>query len=55
MNLKGIVPPLVTPFAEGEEIDVRALRADVEYMVEEAAIDGIVVGVARGRAHPEYR
>ena len=51
MNLTGIIPPMVTPFTEDEEIDESAVRADVEYMVEEAAVEGIVVGGSTGEGH----
>lgn len=51
MDLSGIVPPMVTPFAEDEELDEAALRADVEYMVEEARVPGIVVGGSTGEGH----
>jgi 4-hydroxy-tetrahydrodipicolinate synthase len=51
MELRGILPPLVTPFRPGEEIDELALRADVRYMVEQAQVDGLVVGGSTGEGH----
>lgn len=51
MNLSGIVPPMVTPFDENEELDQDALRADVEFMIEEAGVSGIVVGGSTGEGH----
>ena len=51
MHLSGIVPPMVTPFGEEEGLDEAALRAEVEYMIEEANVPGIVVGGSTGEGH----
>lgn len=51
MNLRGIVPPMVTPFDADEELDEGALRAEVAYMVEEARVPGLVVGGSTGEGH----
>ena len=50
-QIAGIVPPLVTPFAEDEELDEAALRADVRYMIEQASVHGLVVGGSTGEGH----
>lgn len=50
-SLGGIVPPLVTPFGADEEIDERALRADVRFMIERAHAHGLVVGGSTGEGH----
>jgi 4-hydroxy-tetrahydrodipicolinate synthase len=34
LDLHGIIPPLVTPFTDDEEIDADALRREVRYMVD---------------------
>jgi 4-hydroxy-tetrahydrodipicolinate synthase len=48
-SLTGVLPPLVTPFREGdEEIDEPALRQEIRYMVDEAKVKGIVVGGSTG-------
>ena len=51
MKLKGILPPMVTPFTADEEIDIAALRADVEYMIESVSVPGVVVGGSTGEGH----
>lgn len=50
-RLTGIVPPLVTPFTRNEEIDEGAVRAEVQYMVEEVHVHGLVVGGSTGEGH----
>ena len=50
-QIAGIVPPLVTPFTEEEEVDEAALRADVRYMIEQAGVHGLVVGGSTGEGH----
>ena len=49
-ELRGIIPPMVTPFAADETLDEAALRADVRYMIE-AGVRGIVVGGSTGEGH----
>ena len=51
MNIKGIVPPMVTPFGADEELDEGALRDDIDYMIEEAGVPAIVVGGSTGEGH----
>jgi 4-hydroxy-tetrahydrodipicolinate synthase len=50
-QIAGIVPPMVTPFDEHEEIDQRALRTDVHYLIEEAGVHGLAVGGSTGEGH----
>jgi len=47
----GIVPPMVTPFDAEGEIDERALRADVRYLIEQAGVHGLAVGGSTGEGH----
>ncbi len=49
--IRGILPPLTTPFDEEEEIDEKALRAEVRYLIEVAQVHGLVVGGSTGEGH----
>ena len=51
MELRGIIPPLVTPFRPDETLDEEALRAEVRYMIEQASVHGIVIGGSTGEGH----
>lgn len=48
MNIQGIVPPMTTPFDASEAIDEAALRAEVSYLIETAAVHGLAVGGSTG-------
>ncbi len=50
-RLRGIIPPLTTPFDENENIDEDMLRAEVRYMIDQAHVAGIVVGGSTGEGH----
>ncbi len=50
-SLFGIIPPMVTPFDDREELDVAALAADVEYLIEGAGVHGLAVGGSTGEGH----
>lgn len=50
-ELRGIIPPLVTPFDVNEEINEAALQAEVRYMIVEAGVHGVVVGGSTGEGH----
>ncbi|MEM7113778.1 MAG: dihydrodipicolinate synthase family protein [Chloroflexota bacterium] len=50
-QLYGVVPPMTTPFDQREEIDTVALRAEVNYLIEEAGVHGIAVGGSTGEGH----
>lgn len=50
-KIAGVVPPLVTPFTEDEELDLEALRAEIRYMVDVAGVHGIAIGGSTGEGH----
>jgi 4-hydroxy-tetrahydrodipicolinate synthase len=48
LDVRGIIPPMVTPFKPGtEEIDVKAIYEEVEYLIQ-AGVHGICVGGSTG-------
>ncbi|NLF02366.1 MAG: dihydrodipicolinate synthase family protein [Anaerolineales bacterium] len=49
--IRGIVPPLTTPFDEREELDEATLRAEARYLIEEAHVHGLAVGGSTGEGH----
>ncbi|WP_417722098.1 dihydrodipicolinate synthase family protein [Salipiger sp.] len=49
-DLKGIIPPLVTPFTADETIDEAALRANVRFMMRKG-VHGICLGGSTGEGH----
>ncbi len=49
--LRGIIPPMVTPFAEDESLDVAALQREVRWLIEEAGVHGLAVGGSTGEGH----
>ena len=51
MEIRGIVPPMATPFAADESVDEAALRAEIRYLIEEAAVHGLAVGGSTGEGH----
>lgn len=50
-TIRGIVPPMVTPFDSREEVDEAALRAEVRYLIKEAGVHGLAVGGSTGEGH----
>ncbi len=50
-EIQGIVPPMVTPFSTDGEVDTRAIRADVDYLIEEASVHGLAVCGSTGEGH----
>ncbi len=50
-KIRGIIPPLVTPFREDGTIDEQAHRAEVRYMVERAGVHGLAVCGSTGEGH----
>ncbi len=46
-KLQGVIPPIVTPFQENEEIDLDATRREVKYLLT-TGIDGISAGGSTG-------
>ena len=49
-RIYGIVPPMVTPFGEDEEIEEEAFRQEVRYLVE-VGVHGLAVGGSTGEGH----
>ncbi len=49
-QLRGILPPMVTPFDHNEEVDTRALAADVDFLLD-AGVQGVTVGGSTGAGH----
>ncbi len=49
--LRGIIPPMVTPFAEDESLDLAALQQEVRWLIEEAGVHGLAVGGSTGEGH----
>lgn len=45
--VSGIVPPMVTPFTSADEVDERALRDEVEYLLD-CGVDGLCVTGSTG-------
>jgi len=50
-ELHGIIPPMVTPFAEDGELDEQLHRADVRYLIEQAGVDGLAVCTSTGEGY----
>lgn len=49
--IKGIIPPMVTPFRPDGSIDEGALRADTRYLIETAGAHGLAVCGSTGEGH----
>lgn len=49
-HLKGIIPPLVTPFTTSGDIDEKALRGEIKFMLDEG-VHGICVGGSTGEGY----
>lgn len=50
-SIRGIIPPLVTPFREDGTIDEQLHRKEVRYMVESAKVHGLAVCGSTGEGH----
>src|SRR4051794_36899384 len=46
-RMSGVIPPMITPFAEDDTIARALLRTETEYMLE-AGVSGLVVAGSRG-------
>ena len=46
-RIEGIIPPMVTPFDDAEELDLKALADEVDYLVG-AGVHGLAVGGSTG-------
>ena len=51
MTIKGIIPPMATPFAADETVDEGLLRAELEYLISSAGVHGVAVGGSTGEGH----
>ena len=49
--LQGIIPPMATPFAADESLDLAALQREVRWLIEEAGVHGLAVGGSTGEGH----
>ncbi len=49
-QLKGIIPPMATPFDAKGEVDEAAFRSEVRYLLE-AGVHGLAVGGSTGEGH----
>ncbi len=49
--LRGIIPPMVTPFAADESPDLASLQREVRWLIEEAGVHGLAVGGSTGEGH----
>ena len=50
-KIRGIVPPMVTPFTEDQQVDESALELDVNYLIETAEVHGLAVCGSTGEGH----
>ncbi|HEX4214101.1 MAG TPA: dihydrodipicolinate synthase family protein [Candidatus Dormibacteraeota bacterium] len=50
LDLKGVIPPLVTPFDRNEDIDEGAFRDEVRYCLD-AGVHGLTVSGSTGEGH----
>ena len=50
-HIRGIVPPMVTPFRSDSTIDEDALRAETRYLIETAGVHGLAVCGSTGEGH----
>lgn len=50
-EVRGIIPPLVTPFTADEELDLPAFRAEVQYQLSLNGVRGLTIGGSTGEGH----
>lgn len=50
-NIRGIIPPMVTPFQTDGTIDEDALRRETRYLIETARVHGLAVCGSTGEGH----
>ena len=50
-SIRGIVPPLTTPFDANEDISEHTLRAEVRHLIERVGVHGLAVGGSTGEGH----
>ena len=49
-NLRGVIPPATTPFTREGEVDLGAMKAQVNWLIEQG-VHGIAVGGSTGEGH----
>lgn len=49
-DLKGIMPPMTTPFDKAEKLSLNLIKSQVDYMID-AGVHGIVAGGSGGEGH----
>lgn len=50
-TLRGIIPPMATPFRDDESLDEAALQREVRRLIEQAGVHGLAVGGSTGEGH----
>ncbi len=50
-EIRGIIPPMTTPFDDEDNIMEEAFRADVRYLIEDAGVHGVAVTGSTGEGH----
>jgi len=50
-EIHGVIPPVVTPFDENEELDIEAFRREVRYFLQHDDIGGLLVAAATGEGY----
>jgi len=48
--IRGIIPPMVTPFREDDSVDIEAFRGEVDHLIE-LGVHGLAVGGSTGEGH----
>jgi 4-hydroxy-tetrahydrodipicolinate synthase len=51
LSIRGIVPPVTTPFDGDGQIDFDAFRTDLRYLINTAQVHGLAVGGSTGEGH----
>ena len=49
-DVRGIISPVVTPFDEGDDVDIDAFRSEVRYILQ-FGVSGLLVGAATGEGY----
>ena len=50
-DLRGIIPPVVSPFTADEELDIPAFRAEIQYQLSLNGVRGLTIGGSTGEGH----
>ena len=50
-QIRGIIPPMTTPFDDEDNIIEEAFRADVRYLIDDAGVHGLAVTGSTGEGH----